>query len=134
MLSEEYEYPNLFVREKEDEYTNKMDKRFGFRTDRVTRPLILAELQRIFKENINLIKDILILKEGIVFIKNEKGRAEAQEGCHDDLIMGTAIAYYICGQQTTTVEIDQIKKEQMQFCFKSQKPISEDYGEEIEIV
>ena len=102
MLAEEYEYPNLYVRDKEDDYTGKIVKAYGFRTDRITRPLILAELQRIFEEEIEKITDIDILKEALTFIKNEKGRAEAQEGCHDDLIMGTAITYYISSQQTTS--------------------------------
>ena len=104
MLSEEYEYPELYVREKEDDFTGKTMKSFGFRTDRNTRPLILAELQRIFKEDIEWIVDIEILKEALTFIKNEKGRAEAQEGSHDDLIMAIAITYYIRTQKDITIE------------------------------
>ena len=45
-------------------------------------------------------KDIEILREALTFIKNEKGRAEAQQGCHDDKILGTAITYEIAGQQS----------------------------------
>lgn len=104
MLSEEYEYPELYVREKEDDFTGKIIKAFGFRTDRNTRPLILAELQRIFKEDIEWIVDIEILKEALTFIKNEKGRAEAQEGSHDDLIMAIAITYYIRTQKPIAIE------------------------------
>jgi hypothetical protein len=42
----------------------------------------------------------------INFIKNERGRAEAQEGAHDDLVMALAIAYYIRPQQEYKVKID----------------------------
>ena len=116
MLSEEYEYPNLYIREKEDNYTGKNIKAYGFRTDRVTRPLILADLQRIFEEDVDRITDIDILKEGLTFIKNEKGRAEAQEGCHDDLIMGTAITYYISTQQSNSkIYPNEIKKTELPF-------------------
>lgn len=111
MLSEEYEYPNLYVREKEDDYTGKTVKAYGFRTDRITRPLILADLQRIFNEEIEKISDIEILKESLTFIKNEKGRPEAQEGCHDDLIMGTAITYYISSQQVMSKIYPDARKE-----------------------
>ena len=31
------------------------------------------------------------------------GKAEAQEGCHDDLVMGLAIAHYIRPQQKYTL-------------------------------
>ena len=42
----------------------------------------------------------------INFIKNERGRAEAQEGAHDDLVMALAIAYYIRPQQDYNVKIN----------------------------
>lgn len=35
------------------------------------------------------------------------GRPEAQEGCHDDLVMALAIAYYIRTQQSMKVQIKQ---------------------------
>ncbi len=35
----------------------------------------------------------------LTFVRNEKGKAEAQEGKHDDLIMGLAIANYARGQE-----------------------------------
>lgn len=111
MLSEEYKYPNLYIREKVDDYTGKLYKSFGFETNKKTRPLILANLQRIINEEIEKITDIDILREALVFIKNEKGRAEAQEGCHDDRIMGTAITYEISGQQSTVRKEEEIKKE-----------------------
>ena len=134
MLSEEYEYPNLYVRQKEDEFTGKIEKRYGFRTDRITRPLILAELQEIFKENIEWITDIDILKEALVFIKNEKGRPEAQEGCHDDLIMGTAITYYISAKQTTNKIIPIEEQEFKKDFFNTGDTYIKDYGEEIEVI
>lgn len=101
MLSEEYMYPNLYIREKVDDYTGKLYKAYGFETNRKTRPLILANLQRIINTETQKITDIEILREGLVFVKNEKGRAEAQEGCHDDRVMATAITYEIAGQQSS---------------------------------
>ena len=47
------------------------------------------------------------LEEMLVFIRNEKGRPEAQEGCHDDLVMALAIAYYIGPQQEMKVKTKQ---------------------------
>lgn len=135
MLEEEYEYPNLYVREKEDDYTGKLEKRYGFRTDKNTRPLILAELQRIINEETDSITDVEIFKEALTFVKNEKGRPEAQEGSHDDLIMGTAITYYIRDQQKTSIDNIQNKTNQNVFYgFNDNKALKEDYGETIEII
>jgi hypothetical protein len=36
----------------------------------------------------------------LIFVRNEKGRPEAQQGGHDDLVMGLAITYYIRDQQS----------------------------------
>lgn len=135
VLEEEYEYPNLYVREKEDDYTGKLEKRYGFRTDRNTRPLILAELQRIINEEPESITDIEIFKEALTFVKNEKGRPEAQEGSHDDLVMGTAITYYIRDQQKTSVENTQsVVNENVFYSFDNDKNFKEDYGETIEVI
>lgn len=100
MLSEEYKYPKLYIREKQDDYTGKLLTSYGFETTSKTRPMILANLQRIINNEIDKITDIEILREAITFIKNEKGRAEAQQGCHDDRILGTAITYEIASQQS----------------------------------
>ena len=93
-------YRKQYVREIEDEYTNRFEKRLGVRTTLKTRPVMLANLQEIVLEHINNIVDKDTLREMLVFIKNENGRPEAQEGEHDDLVMGLAIAYYIREQQS----------------------------------
>lgn len=97
---EEWKYPKLYVREVTDSYTHKLEKRFGFLTGKITRPLIIANLVTIVKESVHLINDIPTLEEMLTFVKNENGRAEAQEGAHDDLLMGLAITYQIRDQQS----------------------------------
>ena len=99
-------YEKQFVRKKEDSFTGKINKSFGFKTDKITRPLILSELQAIVNDHIELINDKTTLDEMINFIKNERGRAEAQQGSHDDLVMALAIAYYIRPQQDYDVKIN----------------------------
>lgn len=99
----EYDYPNLYIRELEDNIAEKTQDKYGFITNKATRPIILSILKEVFRDNISWINDIDILREALVFIKNEKGRPEAQVGEHDDLIMGLAITYYIRTQQRFTV-------------------------------
>ena len=93
-------YTKQFVRETEDNYTHKLEKKLGFKTTSVTRPLILAQLQTIILEEIDKITDKETLQEMLTFVKNEKGRPEAQEGYHDDQVMSLAITYYIREQQS----------------------------------
>ena len=96
-------YKKLYVREQEDNYEGNLKHAFGFRTDRLTRPVIISELIRILRENMNLINDEDTLLEMLTFIRNDKLRPEAEEGAHDDCIMALAIAYYVRPQQSMTV-------------------------------
>lgn len=100
----EYDYPNIYIREIEDNIADKVQDKYGFVTNKATRPVILGILKEVFRDNIDWINDLDTLKEALVFIKNEKGRPEAQSGEHDDLIMGLAITYYIRTQQRYTIE------------------------------
>ena len=106
----EYNYPNIYLRELEDNISEKVQDKYGFVTNKATRPIILSILKEVFRDNIWWINDIDTLREALVFIVNEKGRPEAQPGEHDDLIMGLAITYYIRTQQRFTVE--KIEKEE----------------------
>ena len=107
----EYRYPKIYLREIEDNIAEKIQDKFGFVTNKATRPIILSILKEILRDNANWINDVEILKEALVFIKNEKGRPEAQLGEHDDLIMGLAITYYIRTQQSYSVVIEKEEKE-----------------------
>lgn len=132
---ERLKYPKQFVRQKEDKYTKKLDKSFGFKTTQISRPRILGQLQTIFKELIELIVDVDTLKEALTFIKNEKGRPEAQQGYHDDLIMALAIAYEIRSQQSMKkVTKEKIVKNKMYEDFGIKEEIEEDYGSPIEVI
>jgi len=103
-------YTNMYVRQGEDTYTGRLKQSFGFRTDKVTRPLIIAGLVEIMREHPELVNDVDTLYEMLTFVRNEKGRPEAQSGAHDDLIMALGIAHYIRPQQTFTISAAEGKK------------------------
>lgn len=105
------EYPNLYIREKEDTYSNNIIKSYGFVTNKKTRPVIIAGLVEFTRENIDMINDKETLEEMLKFVRNQEGRAEAQQGAHDDLVMAKAIAHYIRPQQSYLVVKKEIKKE-----------------------
>lgn len=97
-------YRNLYVREVEDDFDGKIRHAFGFRTDRITRPVIISELIRVLRDNMSVINDEDTLLEMLTFIRNDKLRPEAEEGAHDDCIMALAIAYYVRPQQSMSVK------------------------------
>lgn len=114
-------YKNFYIRKVEDSIQEKVKKSFGFKTTSLTRPIILGELKRILKEHIDKINDKDTLEELLVFIKNDKGREEAQAGYHDDLVMALAIVYYIREQQETSVIIKKVNVEEEYPEFKIQR-------------
>lgn len=127
-------YTKQYVREREDTYTGKMVKAFGFKTTSVTRPLILAHLQTIVLEDIDLINDKQTLEEMLTFVRNEKGRPEAQQGAHDDLVMALAIAYYVRPQQSMKAKVPEPVEPIINFNVESYDPVYTDIGREISIV
>ena len=121
-------YPNMYVREKEDTFTHTVQQSYGFRTTSVTRPVIIAELVQIVRENPELINDEDTLKEMLVFIKNEKGRPEAIEGEHDDTVMALAIAHYVKSQVLFKQEPIKMYPE---FNFEIERPAITDWGDDL---
>lgn len=116
-------YENLFVREREDSYTGGIIKSFGFRTTSLTRPILIALVSDVIRENIDLIDDDILLREALTFVRNEKGRAEAMEGKHDDGVMSYGIALYARGQQKVNVPKNAEKKK----LFKWSEDLKQDY-------
>ena len=90
------------MREKLDGVHDEVVLDAGFNTTSKTRPIIIAELVRLFREDPTIECDIATLKEMSVFVKKANGRQEALDGQHDDLVMALAIAHFISGQQVST--------------------------------
>ena len=127
-------YKNQYVREEaEDSVTHRTIKKYGFNTNKSTRPVIIAGLVKVAREEIELINDIDTLNEMLTFTRNEKGRPEASEGSHDDLIMALAIAHYIRWQQVDY--IPGLPKEKIyNFEFEKPKPSATGYGDNVRVI
>jgi hypothetical protein len=108
---ERYGYEKLYVREQYDDFTHGIRQSYGFRTTSTSRPILIAALTEVFREDPALISDEATLKEMLVFVRNERGRAEAMRGEHDDHVIALGIAYAVRGQQRVTVEIEKESKD-----------------------
>jgi hypothetical protein len=126
-------YPNQYVREVQDTYTGKTEKRFGFKTTSLTRPTIISRLVEIVREHCDKINDRETLEELLTIIKNEKGRIEAPEGGHDDEMMGLSIAYEVGNQVVIPIETI-ITPSQHHFDIQRQMQKPYDYGETRRII
>ncbi|MGN0733694.1 MAG: hypothetical protein ACI4LC_05930 [Emergencia sp.] len=125
-------YTNQYVREYQDTYTHKTEKRFGFKTTQLTRPTAISRLIQIVRENPESINDKDTLEELLTITRNEKGRIEAPEGGHDDQMMGLAIAHQI-REQVSFSEEDIRVNPTYQFSFEKDES-GYDYGDEITVV
>jgi len=92
---ERLRYPNMYYRMQEDSISHRPTRKYGFKTTMLTRPIIISNLVKLVRENPDIINDEETINEMLVFVRNEKGKPEAQQGYHDDLIIALAIAEYI---------------------------------------
>ena len=126
-------YNNQYVREVQDTYTAKTEKRFGFKTTLLTRPTIISRLIQIVREEVDSINDKDTLEELLTITRNETGRIEAPEGGHDDQMMGLAIAHQVRGQVVFDTEEIQVTP-QYHFSIEKSNETVYDYGEEITVI
>lgn len=104
-------YPKLYVREIYDNYEGRLRKSFGFQTNGLTRPVLVATMQEFMRSNLHLVHDRDTLQEMLSFIRNEKGRAEAEQGEHDDLVMAYGIALMARASGQQRMDMPEEKKE-----------------------
>ena len=126
-------YPDQYVREYQDTYTGKTEKRFGFKTTSLTRPTIISRLIEIVREHCEVINDKETLEELLTIVRNEKGRIEAPEGGHDDDMMGLAIAHQAREQVIFSNEPIFVNPE-YHFNVEKRNETQYDYGEKIVVV
>ena len=126
-------YLKQYTREAQDTYTGKTEKRFGFKTTSLTRPTIISRLIEIVREHCDTICDSDTLEELLTIIRNEKGRIEAPEGGHDDMMMGLAIAHHIREQVVFIQEPIEIHPK-YNFTVERTQQNHYDYGDEIVVV
>lgn len=86
-------YDNLYRREmgideRYEEYTSKL----GWRTDVRTKPLMIDGLSEAISLDQIIDYDKIFIRECMTYIRDARGRTNAQIGQHDDTVMSTAIA------------------------------------------
>ena len=95
-------YSNLYMREQVDSISNKLVKKYGFNTNRITRPQIIADFKALFRECPEIESDKETLREMLTFVTHEDRKESAMDGKHDDLVMADCIAHFVSKQGSFT--------------------------------
>lgn len=92
-------YDNLYYERTVDKITNTATKHYWFNTNKITRPLILQEMEAMLRTWLLTQFDDREIRELFTFIYNEKWKPEAQLWDHDDMIMADAICLFMRHEQ-----------------------------------
>ena len=103
-------YKNLYIREQVDDMSKKIVKKYGFNTNRITRPQIIADFKALFRDCPEIECDKETLREMLTFIKHDDGKESAMDGKHDDLVMADCIAHFISKQGSFVWSKEETKK------------------------
>lgn len=104
-LKNHIHYPNLFYETTFDQAKQKAVSKVGWRTSMGTRPIMIDELVKAVNRGYLKVRDPAFLAECMTFVKNNRGRAEAQSGCHDDRVIAQAIAWQMRMANTNSVPL-----------------------------
>jgi len=89
-------YTNLYKRDKGyDEDFEEPTSNLGWKTDVRTKRMMIDDLIRIIREKINKDLDTVFINEAFAFVRDSRGRMNAEEGEHDDTVMAKAIAFQL---------------------------------------
>lgn len=83
-------YPSLYLRPAYDKHTVEATEKEGWQTNLRTRPLMLDTFKKMFRDNMMQINDLETLNQMLVFVMDENGKFQAQDGCHDDRVFACA--------------------------------------------
>ena len=98
-------YDNLYARAGSPETIRQGRPRtYGFHMNASTKPAVIGSLIECVREHMWIERDFYCIEELALYEKNEKGQFSAPpgEGNHDDVVMTTAIALWICFHEMET--------------------------------
>lgn len=89
-------YDNLYRREAGiDERLETFTSKLGWQTTMKTKPLVIDALAEAIAKDQIIDHDIIFVRECMTYVTDERGRTNAQQGCYDDTVMATAIAFQL---------------------------------------
>lgn len=85
------DYYNIYYSKSYDRMADKMTQKMGWTTSVRTKPYMIDKLAQFVREmHVGIYSD-LIIGEMFTYVIEDNGKTNAQQGCHDDTVMATAI-------------------------------------------
>ena len=94
LLKDDIKYPNLYFDRTFNQRRNKMVPAAGWVTTESKRAILLDEFSAELRAQAVKVHDADLIRECFTFVRDDTGKAQAEEGCHDDRV----IAYGGCIQ------------------------------------
>ena len=89
-------YTNLFKRNKGyDEDFEEPTSNLGWKTDVRTKRIMIDDLITIIRNHLNEEVDPVFIDEAFAYVRDDRGRMNAEEGEHDDTVMAKAVAFQL---------------------------------------
>jgi hypothetical protein len=79
-----------------DQHPQVRSDRIGWDTTGVSRPMLLSMLDEAIRAGAIHVHDPITQQELLTFVIKPNGKPEAQQGCHDDLVIALALAIVVC--------------------------------------
>lgn len=112
-------YTNLYSRTPADKIREGLPIKYGFNTNKSTKPMIIANYVALLREKGYKERSNDALNEARVYEQKKNGSYGAKDGKHDDILMTRMIGLYICFELALPVLLDDIKKP------KRKRPVGE---------
>jgi hypothetical protein len=89
-------YPNIFARTDPEKIRQGIPVKYGFHTNPVSKPMIIDFLNAALRDELYYERDDRVFSELDTYEIKPNGRYGAVDGCHDDMVMATAIGLWAC--------------------------------------
>lgn len=106
-------YANLYTRTPADKVREGYPLKWGFNTNRSTKPMIISNFVSILREGGYIERDEEALNEARTYEQKKNGSYGAKEGRHDDIIMTRMIGIYVAYTMPTPVLIKEDPKQRL---------------------
>ena len=90
-----HQYGKLYFSYKVDLRSDQRTKRIGWWTDTKTKPLMVGEFAKSFREESITINSIGLLEEMGTYVLCDDGSTNAEQGCNDDRVIASMIAVQV---------------------------------------
>lgn len=89
-------YSNIYVRTDPDKVRQGIPVKYGFHTNSSSKPMIIDHMNGVLRDDMYVEHDERACDEMDTFEIKANGRYGAVDGCHDDIVMPTAIGLWAC--------------------------------------